>query len=373
MGFPKILFLTAGGEHPEYSTGHLSRCFLTIQQMKKREPNAEFLFLIPKDRVGEALVRKNGFTPNVISSFEAQEARVRQFITNENPDILILDRLDWKENFVKNLRRLGKPIVLLDDSGTAVRHCDLSINPLIKNALSDENSYAYLTLSESAMKPRKLPKKVSRCLISLGGYDPQNVAETILTIMSKQPWAKQVEVNVFLSAGVMPHRRAQTLVNSFAKSSKIFQYSKEFFNVLEKCDTAIVAGGLTLFECSSRSMVTGAIELRAHQRSNIKSLEKEGAALYLGTPAQISRKAFISKLEAMFFDERKRSIFFNKSLRYWRIVKKEKRCDISDLELLATAKGSKVIVWPKRLTEAVLTYAAKYRQHRHIKRLFTFR
>lgn len=357
--FPSILFLTAGGRHPEYNFGHLSRCVMTAARIRRVSPEAACHFLIPRDSAGIDFLVHSGFTPRVLKAKEFTYSEIRKISDRVSADILVLDRLDWPVSFVRALRRLDKVIIVLDAGTSAAALADVSLNPLISNASADFKGFRYLLLS-SHHKAAKVPSAARRIVISFGGNEPIGLTLKVLNTLRLFPGARSFNLQIFRPGTGVEKALSPADLKGFSASSRIHDFGSGFFKQLNLADTLLTGGGLTMFEGVKRGIVTGVIELRTHQRPNIKSLTESGSLVPLGDLKQLKSHFFLTRLKQLLLDKKKRSTLHEKSIQYWDSLEYSGKVE-NILQVMTRDPGkNSASLWVKRLTPAVRLYIKKY-------------
>ncbi len=357
--FPNLLFLTAGGKHPEYNFGHLSRCVMSADRIKRGSPKAACHFLIPKDSAGIDFLVHSGHKPRVLKGKSFSFHETKKAVESVKADILILDRLDWPAPFIRKLKTLDKVLVLLDDGGASAALADVSLNPLIENRRSDFKGYRYLLLSESHKKA-KCPPTAKRIVLSFGGNEPKGLTLQCLEQLRKMPEAHRLDLQIFRPGAGEKGLLSREHLRGFAKSSRIHDFGRDFFKILDSADTLLTGGGLTLFEGVKRGLVSGIVELRAHQKGNIRKLSQAGAVERLGDFTQVETPGFSARLKALLLQKKKRSTLHKKSIQYWDSLEFSAPVEKILQVITRDPKGPHASLWAKRLTPAVQRFTKNF-------------
>ncbi len=370
MSMPRMLFLTAGGRHPEYSSGHISRCIMTAARIGKTNPQADFLFAMPQDKAGENIFLKAGHRP-VTYKPSAEKKVIGKTIINYQPHMIVLDRLDVPPALMQWLKKFGKILISLDDSGRGARLADISINPLIPNKASYYPGYAYLTLSD--LKIKKVPVKIParQCLIAFGGFSQQGLTLKVLKALRGAKWAKQIRLDVFAAIDDTQQKQIVHELQFFAAGSRVHAYSDHFLEKLSKSDAALVAGGLTMFEASRLQIPSGIIALRDHQKINISKMSHKKLVLDLGATAEIKSTRFLQRVEMLLQNARVRKMLASKSFSFWSSLKGvAETTDLLQIVTLNKKSGRnssrQATLWTKRSTKLVQAYVSEFCEHHHV-------
>ncbi len=370
---PRILFITAGGRHPEYSSGHISRCLVSARRILKASSEARFAFMMPEDEYGESLFVKEGYRPVIYRSLQEEKRLLARLIRDWDPHVLVLDRLDVDPEFARWIKQFERIMVSLDDGGSAVNFCDLAMNPLIPNPRSEYPGYPYLTLEELKRAPaiEKLKAGAAQCLISVGGYDADGLLGRLLRALRGIPGADALKVHVFAGVEARQNGALRSELAGFDKASELHGYSGRFLEVLQSSDAAIVAGGLSMFESTRRGIPTLVISNKDHQKFNIRNLERAGAVLYGGHTDEIPGARFSAAAEKLILESAARRNLAEGALEFWAgIPRVPSALDLIQIVTVdarrQSAKRRSAVLWPKRLTQPILTYAAMFAKHHKI-------
>lgn len=370
---PRILFITAGGRHPEYSSGHISRCLVSARRILSASPEARFAFMMPEDEYGESLFVKEGFRPVIYRSQQEEKRLLARLIRDWDPHVLVLDRLDVDPEFARWLKHFERIMVSLDDGGAAVNFCDIAMNPLIPNPRSEYPGYSYLTLEELKRAPsiEKMKGEAAQCLISVGGYDADGLLGRLLRALGDLPGAGELKIHVFAGVEARQNAALRSALAGFDKASELHGYSGRFLEIMQSSDAAIVAGGLSMFESTRRGIPTLVISNKDHQKFNIQNLERAGAVLYGGDTSEIPGPRFAAAAGKLISDAARRRNLAENALEFWAgIPRVPSALDLIQIVTVGdrrqSAKRRSAVLWPKRLTPPMLSYAAMFAKHHKI-------
>lgn len=283
----RVVIRADAGNVPEIGTGHIARA-TTLAKALVVSPSfhsAEVVFATrsaPPYELGARLVRQAGYSldhdrelaPN--SGFELANLLALQ------PDMVILDRLETTADLVSSLRRAGIFVVTFDDLGSGRAHANLAIHPLLQAVAPASNivvGYQYLfplVAEEQSSETRVL---VDRVFVSFGGFDGRRLSRYFLELIPKINGPRRYDVVV----GELPDQEinelsalAKVVANMAGVAIAVYRRPADFFSRLAASDLAIVAGGLTAFECARVGVPSIGIPQYEHQIENLDRLESHG-------------------------------------------------------------------------------------------------
>lgn len=110
-----------------------------------------------------------------------------EWLKGEQVDILVNDRLDTTEEYIKSLRPYVERIVTFEDLGSGSREADAVINAIYENGETGPNVYTgkkYVCLRDEFLTsvPREFSEKVHRILVMFGGTDPLDLSHRVYRI-----------------------------------------------------------------------------------------------------------------------------------------------------------------------------------------------
>jgi spore coat polysaccharide biosynthesis predicted glycosyltransferase SpsG len=293
----KLIFRCDAGSAPEIGTGHVTRSKTIANSLVEKG------FLLPNDiyfytrsdidyDLGESHLCKSGYEYQVFpnSQLEANSISEINILKNSSASLILMDRLQTTENFVRAISSSGKKIVTFDDYGSGRIHADLAINAIFDDIDYSENlkkGYEYLVLSQPTYFPVPIKKNVEKIVATFGGLDARNLCKFFLENSSCIP--ESCSVDVILG------KCDKSLVNDYLayieakKNTDKFQlhvFPPNYHNIIAGADLAITSGGLSIFEFLAYGVPTIGLPQYKHQHRTIKKLEDAGIGL-LGSNGMI--------------------------------------------------------------------------------------
>lgn len=185
--------------------------------------------------------------------FPSSDDEILGYITNNHVEIILVDRLNNSEKFIRKIKSLNCRVILLDDQGEGAYLADVLINALVElpEKIPDNTYYGadYVVYGEEMEYYSHLPKiperTKKRILISFGGSDPNNISALMVPIIKSNSTHEFILVlgpgyiyKNELFEDVCGIKNINTLHNVASLSKLIYE-----------ADLCVISGGLTLYEC----------------------------------------------------------------------------------------------------------------------------
>jgi UDP-2,4-diacetamido-2,4,6-trideoxy-beta-L-altropyranose hydrolase len=300
------LLIRADGS-PAIGLGHVVRCLALAEEWQARWARAYLASARLPEGVDSAIT-SSGVERRTIAAEPgslADAVETRELADELAADWIVLDGYSFSDEFEAEVKRGGRPLLVLDDYGHAGHHAaDLVLN---QNLYADRSLYAevpdgtrlllgsrYVLLRQQFRpwrgRQRETKESPTSLLVTLGGGATAGLAPRVLAAMdnSKRPAQLQVVVLAGANAGALEAARVA------AKESwipvKIYPHSPDVTEVMARADLAVSAGGSTCWELAFMGVPTCILSLAEHQASVAESLEAAGAAIHAGGSAEIDTK-----------------------------------------------------------------------------------
>ena len=293
----KILFRTSGGRArgKQLGMGHIFRCINLAKNLK----NANIFFLIEDFGSGRKTIYENGFKncyklkKNIC--LEEDIIETKKIINKKNIDITIIDKFDINQKLVREIRKESK-VVIISDLEKINFASDLVINGFIgfKNEIKTNKFNTkcligpkFQILNENFARPPLNKNKKYDLLVTLGGFDEQNIIESILEILKNMD--SKLKVKIILGPATIKNKQIRNLEKSL-KFVKIIQKTKNMRNEIAETKFGICSGGITSYEFAAMKVPFGIISQVKHQTRTAKIWEKMNIATNFGTYSKKSQK-----------------------------------------------------------------------------------
>jgi len=208
----------------------------------------------------------------------------RKVINEINPDLIILDKLEEKKNFLCMIKKTGKKILALDYTGLNKNLIENGINILypksgIKKALSGFD-FAILNKHFTKSKRKPIKKHVTSILMLQGGADTYCLLPKIIAKLNDIDKKFKITIVTGHSFSCWPE-----LNKSVKKSSHKVQIRKNVMNMrslMNNHDLAISAAGMTLLELAFLGIPTVIVCAEKFEQETAKIMQQQGFGLNLG-------------------------------------------------------------------------------------------
>jgi len=136
-----------------------------------------------------------------------------------------------------------------------------------------------LSIEYSNLPPARIERDVGRILVTLGGIDHYDLSSRIINLVSELGYP--IGLDLIVGPYFENMTQIRQAVNNWKGSSSIVLHDSpsSLLPIMQKCDIAISAGGITLYELAAVGVPTIGIALWENQEHNVASLGKRGVLL----------------------------------------------------------------------------------------------
>ena len=304
---------------PQIGYGQVMRC-LALAMALSRE-NYRSVFLIPQlDGEIKNEIEKRGQLvrdlPGKLST-EQELYYLQELLEEYDSDLLVVDSYFIKEDYLNRVTELGVYLVALDDLAGFDPPADLILNSNLYITPDDYPGKSpkklllgpdYALLREEFNSARSLIRpmrdKTEVILVTLGGADPGNQTEKVLTALE----GSQSGEIILLVVGIGSPYKKELLnrIRNFPKTVIPFIGVADMAQLMIFADLAISAGGLTCYELACLGVPHLIINLTADQEKNARELDKRGVSSYLGKAQDLSAQDLRQAIDHLAVDLKKR-------------------------------------------------------------------
>ncbi|MCV0430377.1 UDP-2,4-diacetamido-2,4,6-trideoxy-beta-L-altropyranose hydrolase [Nitrosopumilus sp.] len=289
-----ILFRTSGGKSKgkELGFGHIYRTINLAKEFSK-----EKIFFLLEDFGGaKKIILENGYrnitTVKKSYNLEQDYEKTIDFIKQNNIDLVIFDKYKIDKNYIKKFKQFVKTVVISDLSNINY-DSHLLVNGFIgfKNQLITKNSttfllgpkYQILDPKFKIMKAKnRSRKKFKKLLITVGGYDENNIIELFLKSISKN--ILFFDITLVLGPATCLTKNLRLMKKNFSNNIKIILSTNNMKKEISNCDFGICSGGLTSYEFATLGKPFALICQSSHQILTAREWEHHKIAYNLGYP-----------------------------------------------------------------------------------------
>lgn len=240
-------------------SGHIMRCITIAKQFEKM--GKEVMFVVADSNAEKILISNNIEYYCLNTVYENMEPEVdflKEILLNNNAELLIIDSYFVTQTYFDELRNVCK-VAYIDDMNEDDYNVDYLIN---YNIYSEEHDYNKNISKEIIITPKYVPlreefnnlpshiikKNATDFFVSTGGADVEGVAEKILDLVCD----KFENITFHLIVGALNPNLHKLIEKSKNKNVVLHINESNMSNVMQKCDLAISAAGVTLYElCAS--------------------------------------------------------------------------------------------------------------------------
>lgn len=305
----RFLFRVDAGTVEEIGTGHMIRCLALAGALHQRRSfgPVNILFATRCEgpfEVGRRLLAEHGFEHLAEARLEPNSDAEMGALVRSRADVVVIDRLDTTARLVLGLKEVGARVCTFDDLGSGRAHADVAIQALLQDVEPDEGvyiGYDYLVLPLHDSRGRRTDLDRIQALVSFGGYDVRDLSDLFLQVAGEVP----VVIDCDLVAGSGSPERLSRLREKAAAVGKgrggeirVHERVDRFHDLLEGSDFAVVAGGMTAFECARFGVPSIGLPQYAHQLENLQRLQAAGC-LEMGSRGMDVDRELLAYLFAM--------------------------------------------------------------------------
>ena len=249
-----ILFVVTGNS--TVGLGHVYNTLLIANDIL----NHQITFLVDKDSkmAFDAIKAKN--YPVLMQNAE----NILDDIKNIAPNIVVNDRLDTTEDFMKSLKKECYKVINFEDLGKGCEYADAVINAIYPEKHSVPSHYFgqdfFILRDEFILsKEKNITSEVKNILITFGGVDTNNYTEKVVRIINEYCNRENITITVIAGFGYANYDSIKHYKNVIIKRniSNISDYMLD-------ADLIFTSAGRTVYEVAS--IGTPAIVLGQNER-----------------------------------------------------------------------------------------------------------
>lgn len=287
----RILFRTSGGRavKKQLGLGHVNRCINLADSL----PNFKKFFLIEDYGGVEKFLKKKRIKnvqkiPKGLDTQSDIQETIFQIIKNKI-DIVIVDKYNIKIDYIKQLKKITK-VIVISDLNKIDFPADLIINGFIgfKERIST-NKYGTKCLlgpkfqilnKNYGIKKEKRKKKKFKILITFGGFDENKIIEMFLDRLQKFP--KKIKTRVILGPFTQKSKKIKKLEKKYGHYLSIINHTTNMKKEISNAEFGFCSGGITTYEFACMDVPFAIISQVKHQLKTAEQWERKKIAINLG-------------------------------------------------------------------------------------------
>jgi CMP-N-acetylneuraminic acid synthetase/spore coat polysaccharide biosynthesis predicted glycosyltransferase SpsG len=249
-----ILFVVTGNE--TVGLGHVYNTLLVANDILNH--NITFLVDNQSQMAYDKIASKN--YPVVIQTNQD----ITDDIKLQNVDLIINDRLDTKDSYIDELKKLNLKVINFEDLGTGALKADLVVNAIYPEKQVLKNHYFghdYFILRDEFIysSQKDVGKDVKNILITFGGVDPNNYTKKVIETIYTYCQSNNIDIKVIAGFGYKGYDTLKEFENIMILKN-VTNISK---SILES-DLVFTSAGRTTYEIAS--IGTPAIVMAQNER-----------------------------------------------------------------------------------------------------------
>lgn len=284
-----MLFAIKTIANQDVGTGHIFRQSQISKELEAKGHKVRFL------------LNKSAESRRISKLLKLDAVYDENKLLREHFDAFLIDTLKSRADFVKKISKTGSKVITFDDRGAGVWHCDICICPLFAPLTRQPKwsktkvfaEYKYLVLNADFKKIARIKpvsKKVSRVVLTQGGTDTYGLVPYLVSSLAQ---VDNLVFDVVVGSAFVHRKNLNAAIGSY-RNVNVHGFDN-FKNLLLKCDLAISAGGLSVFEILSLGIATVSVTAEPKEIEVLKRLSKDNLVLDLGYIAQNMRNEETAK------------------------------------------------------------------------------
>ncbi len=318
---------------PFIGAGHVLRCLSLALYLTSKGCTCMFICRIFESNLIQ-LIRKHGFSVHELPYFSStiieysdrsswlgsdcmtDASQTIDILKDIKCDYLVVDHYGIDFNWENLVTSYTKYLVVIDDLANRIHKCDALIDP---NYYHDMNSrydklvppstllclgpaYALVRPQFKFLRSRSLSRReksssLTNILVSLGGSDPDNLTQEILSSLPNA-WSNSCNINVVIGS-LYPHLSSLRRHLVDFSYIKLFRQTEKMHSLMYYADLAITAGGSITWEKFTLGLPSIAIPSDIYETDLSLELSKVGAQISLVPSVSNFRDILCSQLNQL--------------------------------------------------------------------------
>ena len=286
---PPVLF--RADSYDSVGLGHVKRCAALAQALRKLGSGSVFAVYTQDAAIDGTLgplgmpVVRLGSRVNTDNDISATVALTKQYGTRT----VVVDSYAVDEAYFQTYHDAGQLVAYFEDYGRVDWPVDAVINGLIgAETLGYQSPHKLLGADYMALGPEYWAPEPDNSrdggpfeiMITMGGIDHFDLTSRILAILDKMD--QELKVHVVAGPYFQNEDNIEVVIERCRHPILIHKQLDSLAPIISRCQMAVSAGGITLYELAAFGVPTVGIWLWENQRQNVERLGKAGVIRSLG-------------------------------------------------------------------------------------------
>ncbi|MBL7840228.1 MAG: acylneuraminate cytidylyltransferase [Cyclobacteriaceae bacterium] len=275
-----VLFCVSG--YPEIGLGHVYNCLILANEILDHR----IVFLVDsKSQLAFDKISESNYEVHIQTSED-----IIDDISSLSPAVVINDRLDTTEDYIRALKSRAFKVVNIEDLGTGARHADMVFNAIYPEAEALPGHFVgsnYFCARDEfyLLKQKQFSNDVKSILITFGGVDPNNLTQKTLDAIYDHCVKAGIKITVVLGLGYKKEESLKRFLNV-----EISRNSKRISQFMQEADIAFSSAGRTIYELALTHTPSIIMAQNDRELSHVFAERKNGF-LHLGLGSVLTRDA----------------------------------------------------------------------------------
>lgn len=290
--------------------GHIMRCLTLADGLQQAGAVCTFVSRDMPPALA-LLVAEHG---HIVRSISDGEDNLLAFV-GETPDWLVVDQYGLDIRFERVMRTTVKKIMVIDDLADRAHDCDILLDQNLGRKAEDYNTlvpqhcrllmgpkYALLRPDFAQFRAYSLRRRrasaVRHVLVSLGGFDSDNVTGLVLSALKSCSLPVDAKLSVVMGSDAPWIDDVRQLAKTMPWPTEILVGVRDMARLMAESDLAIGAAGGSAWERAALGLPVIILVVAENQRPGAHALEAAGAARLLSEDRPIT-ETLCTELAAM--------------------------------------------------------------------------
>lgn len=288
----RVIFRVDGGGN--IGQGHIMRCLSLAEGLRERGVQCVFVTKDIDPNTGRRITHNGHLIERLPSEIdlEGDLNMTINLIREHQPDLVITDSYEINQHYLEQLKRLDATLMSIDDLAKIHFCSDIVLNQNVGFKDSDYSTEKYTKLlvgpeyvllrkevRDKYFLKKEIKEVAESILVTLGGTDPEN--QTLKVVMAFKGLKNNIEITVVVGPGYQYEEILREKIGADNRFT-LARNPQNIFNLMEKTDLAISAGGSTCYELAYLGVPNIILTLADNQKKIAEGLDNYGTSINLG-------------------------------------------------------------------------------------------